>query len=120
MLTRCLAIDYGRWHIRVNSLNPGPVNTPALQRELQRLKVSLTEFEEQVFQRQCLPFILQAPSHHQRDIRIAVGDWGFSHFSAVPLLFTSSDPSSIRITDKPSAGFPSSISRGARRVHRHP
>jgi NAD(P)-dependent dehydrogenase (short-subunit alcohol dehydrogenase family) len=60
MLTRCLAIDYGSWNIRVNSVSPGPVNTPALQRELQRLNVSATEFEEQVFQRQCLRRILQA------------------------------------------------------------
>jgi meso-butanediol dehydrogenase / (S,S)-butanediol dehydrogenase / diacetyl reductase len=59
MLTRCLAIDYGPWNIRVNSVSPGPVNTPALQRELQRLKVSATEFEEQVFQRQCLRRLLQ-------------------------------------------------------------
>jgi len=59
MLTRCMAIDFGPWNIRVNSVSPGPVNTPALQRELQRLHVDPAEFERQVFQKQCLHKILQ-------------------------------------------------------------
>jgi NAD(P)-dependent dehydrogenase (short-subunit alcohol dehydrogenase family) len=59
MLTRCMAIDFGRWNIRVNSVSPGPVNTPALQRELERLRVNPAEFERQVFQKQCLQRILQ-------------------------------------------------------------
>ena len=59
MLTRCMAIDFGPWNIRVNSVSPGPVNTPALKRELERLHVTPEEFERQVFQKQCLQRILQ-------------------------------------------------------------
>jgi len=59
MLTRCMAIDFGRWNIRVNSVSPGPVNTPALQRELERLRVNPADFERQVFRKQCVHRILQ-------------------------------------------------------------
>ena len=59
MLARCLAIDFGGWNIRVNALLPGPVNTPALHRELQRLAFSQDAFEEHLKQKQCLSGVVQ-------------------------------------------------------------
>lgn len=59
MLTRSLAIDVGAWNIRVNSVSPGPVNTPALRRELQRTNTSQEEFEAETFRMQCLQRLLQ-------------------------------------------------------------
>jgi NAD(P)-dependent dehydrogenase (short-subunit alcohol dehydrogenase family) len=59
MLARSLAIDFGEWNIRVNAISPGAVNTPALQRELQREKVSSEKFEEDLFRRQCLKMVIQ-------------------------------------------------------------
>lgn len=60
MLTRCLALDFGRYNIRVNSVCPGPVDTPALRRELERTHVSWEEFEEAVYRKQCIKKMLQA------------------------------------------------------------
>lgn len=54
MLTRCMAIEYGRWGIRVNCISPGAVQTPALERELERTKATAQEFERDVVQKQCL------------------------------------------------------------------
>jgi NAD(P)-dependent dehydrogenase (short-subunit alcohol dehydrogenase family) len=59
MLARSLAIDFGKWSIRVNSICPGAVATPALKRELERTSTSQQEFETYVFQRQCLKRVLQ-------------------------------------------------------------
>jgi cyclopentanol dehydrogenase len=59
MLTRSLAIDFGGWNIRVNSVSPGAVDTPAMRRELQRTNTSQEEFEAGIFQKQCLRRLLQ-------------------------------------------------------------
>jgi NAD(P)-dependent dehydrogenase (short-subunit alcohol dehydrogenase family) len=59
MLTRCMAIDFGPWNIRVNSVSPGPVDTPALRRELQRLQIDPAVFEREALRKQCLRRILQ-------------------------------------------------------------
>ena len=59
MLTRSLAIDFGGWNIRVNSVSPGAVNTPALRRELQRTNTSQKEFEAEIFRKQCLRRLIQ-------------------------------------------------------------
>jgi NAD(P)-dependent dehydrogenase (short-subunit alcohol dehydrogenase family) len=59
MLTRALAIDFGPWNIRVNSVSPGAVNTPALKRELQRTNTSQETFEAEMFHTQCLHRLLQ-------------------------------------------------------------
>jgi NAD(P)-dependent dehydrogenase (short-subunit alcohol dehydrogenase family) len=59
MLTRCLAIDFGGWNIRVNAVLPGPVNTPALHRELQRLGLSEDAFQDHLKQKQCLAGVVQ-------------------------------------------------------------
>jgi NAD(P)-dependent dehydrogenase (short-subunit alcohol dehydrogenase family) len=59
MLTRCLALDFGRYGIRVNSVCPGPVDTPALRRELERTHVSWEEFEEFVYRKQSIKKMLQ-------------------------------------------------------------
>jgi NAD(P)-dependent dehydrogenase (short-subunit alcohol dehydrogenase family) len=59
MLTRSLAIDFGPWNVRVNSVSPGAVNTPALARELQRTNTSRVEFEAEMYRTQCLRRLLQ-------------------------------------------------------------
>ena len=59
MLTRCLAIDFGDWNIRVNAVLPGPVDTPALQRELNRLGLTEEAFAEHLKQKQCLAGTVQ-------------------------------------------------------------
>ncbi|MEW5979621.1 MAG: SDR family oxidoreductase [Acidobacteriota bacterium] len=59
MLSRCMAIEYGLWNIRVNTVSPGPVDTPALRRELERLHISQEEFEQGVYSKQCLKRIVQ-------------------------------------------------------------
>ncbi|HEX2269111.1 MAG TPA: SDR family oxidoreductase [Pyrinomonadaceae bacterium] len=59
MLTRCLAIDFGGWGIRVNAVLPGPVDTPALRRELARLGLSEEAFAEHLKQKQCLSGTVQ-------------------------------------------------------------
>jgi NAD(P)-dependent dehydrogenase (short-subunit alcohol dehydrogenase family) len=59
MLTRSLAIDFGAWNIRVNSVSPGAVNTPALRRELQRTNTSQETFEAEMYQAQCLHRLVQ-------------------------------------------------------------
>jgi NAD(P)-dependent dehydrogenase (short-subunit alcohol dehydrogenase family) len=59
MLTRSLAIDFGAWNIRVNSVSPGAVNTPALRRELERTNTSQEAFEAEMFRVQCLKRLLQ-------------------------------------------------------------
>ena len=59
MPTRSLAIDFGGWNIRVNSVSPGAVNTPALRRELQRTNTSQKEFEAEIFRKQCLRRLIQ-------------------------------------------------------------
>jgi NAD(P)-dependent dehydrogenase (short-subunit alcohol dehydrogenase family) len=59
MLTRSLAIDFGGWNIRVNSVSPGSVNTPAMKRELERTHTSQEEFEAETFRKQCLRRLLQ-------------------------------------------------------------
>ena len=73
MLTRCLAIDFGPWGIRVNAVIPGAVDTPALRRELQRLNVSREDFEEHLRQKQCLAGVLQ-PEHIVESILFLSGD----------------------------------------------
>ncbi len=60
MLAKCLAIDFGPWGIRVNSVCPGPVNTPALHRELERLRIGEQEFSDHLAHTQCLQGIVQA------------------------------------------------------------
>lgn len=59
MLSRCLALDFGQYNIRVNSICPGPVDTPALRRELERTHARWEEFEEFVYRRQSIKKILQ-------------------------------------------------------------
>jgi NAD(P)-dependent dehydrogenase (short-subunit alcohol dehydrogenase family) len=59
MLTRSLAIDFGLWNIRVNSVSPGAVNTPALRRQLEEMNTSQDEFVARMFQAQCLRRFLQ-------------------------------------------------------------
>ena len=59
MLTRSLAIDFGAWNVRVNSVSPGAVNTPALKRELQRTNTTQEAFEAEIFQAQCLRKLIQ-------------------------------------------------------------
>jgi dihydroanticapsin dehydrogenase len=59
MLARSLAIDFGAWNIRVNSISPGAVNTPALRRELLRENISQEQFETNLFGRQCVKRVIQ-------------------------------------------------------------
>jgi NAD(P)-dependent dehydrogenase (short-subunit alcohol dehydrogenase family) len=59
MLTRSMAVDFGKWNIRVNSVCPGAVDTPALHRELERARMSWQDFEVEMCRRQCLPEILR-------------------------------------------------------------
>jgi NAD(P)-dependent dehydrogenase (short-subunit alcohol dehydrogenase family) len=59
MLARSLAIDFGAWNIRVNSVSPGAVNTPALRRELLRENISQEQFETNIFSRQCVKRVIQ-------------------------------------------------------------
>lgn len=73
MLTRCLALDFGRYNIRVNSICPGPVDTPALRRELERTHVSWEEFEEFVYRKQCIKKMLQ-PEDVARSILFLTSD----------------------------------------------
>jgi NAD(P)-dependent dehydrogenase (short-subunit alcohol dehydrogenase family) len=60
MLTRSLAIDFSPWNIRVNSVSPGAVDTPALRRELARTNTSWEDFEAEMCAAQCVPRVLQA------------------------------------------------------------
>jgi NAD(P)-dependent dehydrogenase (short-subunit alcohol dehydrogenase family) len=73
MLTRSLAIDFGGWNIRVNSVSPGAVNTQALKRELQRTNTSQEEFEVEMFRTQCLRRLLQ-PEDIARPILFLASD----------------------------------------------
>ena len=73
MLTRSLAIDFGDWNIRVNSVSPGAVNTNALRRELQRTHTSQEEFEAEMFRVQCLRRLLQ-PDDIARSILFLASD----------------------------------------------
>jgi NAD(P)-dependent dehydrogenase (short-subunit alcohol dehydrogenase family) len=73
MLTRCLALDFGPFNIRVNSVCPGPVNTPALRRELERTHVSWEDFDEFVNRKQCIKEMLQ-PEDIGRSILFLSGD----------------------------------------------
>jgi NAD(P)-dependent dehydrogenase (short-subunit alcohol dehydrogenase family) len=59
MLTRCLALDFGPYNIRVNSICPGPVDTPALRRELERTNVTWNEFQELCYKKQCIKKMIQ-------------------------------------------------------------
>jgi NAD(P)-dependent dehydrogenase (short-subunit alcohol dehydrogenase family) len=59
MPTRSLAIDFGAWNVRVNSVSPGAVNTPALRRKLQRANTSQEVFETETFRERCLQRLLQ-------------------------------------------------------------
>lgn len=60
MLAKAFAIDFGDWNIRVNSISPGPVDTPAMHREMKRVKMSQAEFEAKMFEEQCLRRIVQS------------------------------------------------------------
>jgi dihydroanticapsin dehydrogenase len=73
MLTRSLAIDFGAWNIRVNSICPGAVNTPALRRELERTNTTQQAFEAEMFRSQCLQQILQ-PEDIARSILFLASD----------------------------------------------
>ena len=73
MLTRCMAVDYGAWNIRVNSVSPGPVDTPALRRELERLGAGQKELEDLVTNKQCLRRVLQ-PEDVARAILFLAGE----------------------------------------------
>lgn len=73
MLVRSLAIDFGAWNIRVNSVSPGPVDTPALRRELQRTGMTMREFEEHVCRTQCLRRVLE-PDDVARAIAFLASD----------------------------------------------
>ncbi len=73
MLSRSLAIDFGAWNIRVNSVSPGAVNTPALRRELERTNTSHEEFEKETFRVQCLQRLLQ-PDDIARSILFLASD----------------------------------------------
>jgi NAD(P)-dependent dehydrogenase (short-subunit alcohol dehydrogenase family) len=73
MLTRSLAIDFGDWNIRVNSVSPGAVNTNALQRELQRTNTTQEEFEAEMIRVQCLRRLLQ-PEDIARSILFLASD----------------------------------------------
>jgi NAD(P)-dependent dehydrogenase (short-subunit alcohol dehydrogenase family) len=67
MLMRSMAVDFGKWNIRANSICPGAVDTPALHRELQRTQTTWQEFETEMRRQQCLPEIL-----HPDDIARAI------------------------------------------------
>ena len=58
MLARCCAVDYGHYNIRVNVITPGPVDTPALRRELQRVGLTWGEFTRSVDIEQCLSRVM--------------------------------------------------------------
>lgn len=50
-LTKVLAIEYGSWHIRVNTVSPGAILTPALERVLEGPGVRERLYSKSVFQR---------------------------------------------------------------------
>jgi NAD(P)-dependent dehydrogenase (short-subunit alcohol dehydrogenase family) len=58
MLTRSMAIEYGKWNIRVNAVSPGPVDTPGLRRIVQRADADWQNWKERVCQLQCLPTMI--------------------------------------------------------------
>jgi NAD(P)-dependent dehydrogenase (short-subunit alcohol dehydrogenase family) len=55
MLTRAMAIDYGRWNIRVNAVSPGPVDTPGLRALVERADADWALWKESIGRMQCLP-----------------------------------------------------------------
>jgi len=59
MLTRSLAIEYGRWNIRINAVSPGPVETPGLQQVIESYDANWSAWKEGVCGMQCLPTFLQ-------------------------------------------------------------
>lgn len=58
MLTRSMAIEYGKWNIRVNAVSPGPVETPGLRRVVQEAHADWENWKERVCQLQCLPTMI--------------------------------------------------------------
>ncbi len=67
MMTRCMAIDYAKWRVRVNCVCPGAVDTPALHKELVRMQVTWKEFENEMQRNQCIHQVLQP-----KDIALAI------------------------------------------------
>jgi NAD(P)-dependent dehydrogenase (short-subunit alcohol dehydrogenase family) len=73
MLTRCMALDFAKWNIRVNSVSPGIVDTPALRRELARTGTTWAELDEEIRKVQCLPQVIQ-PEDIARSIVFLASD----------------------------------------------
>jgi NAD(P)-dependent dehydrogenase (short-subunit alcohol dehydrogenase family) len=55
MLARSLAIEYGKWNIRINAVSPGPVDTPGLRQIIHSANSDWDSWRERVCKLQCLP-----------------------------------------------------------------
>jgi NAD(P)-dependent dehydrogenase (short-subunit alcohol dehydrogenase family) len=67
MLARSMAVDFGSWNIRVNSISPGPVDSPVLRRLTSEANVDWDEWSTAIANRQCIHSMVQP-----RDIAQAV------------------------------------------------
>lgn len=59
MLARSLAVDLGQWNIRVNSVSPGPVDSPVLRRLTSEANVDWNQWSTAIANRQCLHRMVQ-------------------------------------------------------------
>lgn len=59
MLARCMALDFAEWKIRVNSVLPGAVETPALVGALQEANLTVNDFLPLAESQQCLKGLVQ-------------------------------------------------------------
>lgn len=58
MLARSMAIEYGKWNIRVNAVSPGPVDTPGLRHIIHKANADWDRWRESVCRLQCLPTMI--------------------------------------------------------------
>lgn len=77
MLTRCLALDYAKYKIRVNTVCPGAIETSATYRECEREGITLEQYQSRV-----------APLH-------MLGRMGQPHEVTNAVLFLASDEASF-------------------------
>jgi NAD(P)-dependent dehydrogenase (short-subunit alcohol dehydrogenase family) len=59
MLARSMAVDLGPWNIRVNSVSPGPVDSPVLHRLTSEANVDWNQWSTAIANRQCIRRMVQ-------------------------------------------------------------
>jgi len=73
MLARSMAVDLGPWNIRVNSVSPGPVDSPVLRRLTSEANVDWNEWSTAIASRQCINTMVQ-PHDVAQAVMFLAGD----------------------------------------------